>query len=275
MVLDQQALGAQLVDDHVEQGVVRALTGHVVVGEEDPQHAVDLVDVPQALGHEDLPEPQRLGVSPLEQHHPLATALAECGVAVEVEARLGIELVEITHAEGLGGGGAAHVDQVLDQHAERRAPVPDVVLPQYLVAQEARGPGPGSHRSPCCAGDRRAFPWPRWGSSSRSPSSAGWRVTATPRRASALTAATWSATKASDRVRLMKPGPLTSTTAQRSSSEAAATTSAATCWGERPTDLASGSAPLAWKSARSDARRTGSAPGRSCRMRLGGVEGER
>ena len=41
-------------------------------------------------------------------------------------------------------------------------------------------------------------------------------------------AAIWSATNSSDRVRLMKPGPLISTDAQTSSSEAAATTSAAT-----------------------------------------------
>ena len=81
---------------------------------------------------------------PLEQHHPLAAALAERGVTVEVQAGLGVELVEVAHAEGLGGGRAAHVDQVLDEHAERRAPVPDVVLPQHLVAQEARGPGPSA-----------------------------------------------------------------------------------------------------------------------------------
>ena len=59
----------------------------------------------------------------------------------------------------------------------------------------------------------------------------------------------------------MKPGPLTSTSAQMSSREAAATTSSATWRGGRPTTLARGRAPLAWKSARSDGRNTGSAPG--------------
>ena len=59
----------------------------------------------------------------------------------------------------------------------------------------------------------------------------------------------------------MKPGPLISTDADTSSSEAAATTSAATSRGARPTRFASGMAPLAWKSARSEARSTGSAPG--------------
>ena len=59
----------------------------------------------------------------------------------------------------------------------------------------------------------------------------------------------------------MKPGPLTSTSEQMSSREAAATTSSATWRGGRPTCLARARAPLAWKSARSDARSTGSAPG--------------
>ena len=60
----------------------------------------------------------------------------------------------------------------------------------------------------------------------------------------------------------MKPGPLMSTAAQMSSSVAAATTSAATCCGERPTSLANGSAPLAWKSARSEDAENRVGPGK-------------
>ena len=67
VVLDQKTLLRQLFDDNPEKRVVGALAGDVVVGEQDAQHGVDLVDVAQALGHEDLPEPQRLGVSSLEQ----------------------------------------------------------------------------------------------------------------------------------------------------------------------------------------------------------------
>ena len=89
----------------------------------------------------------------------------------------------------------------------------------------------------------------------------GCAAGATPRRSSVESAATCSAMKRSDRVRLMNPGPLTSTAEQMSSREAAATTSSATWRGGRPTTLARGRAPLDWKSARSEARNTGSAPG--------------
>ena len=49
----------------------------------------------------------------------------------------------------------------------------------------------------------------------------------TPRRSSAESSASWLAMKLPERVRLMNPGPLTSTSAQTSSREAAATTSSA------------------------------------------------
>src|ERR1700691_574072 len=61
-------------------------------------------------------------------------------------------------------------------------------------------------------------------------------------------------------VRLMNPGPETSTIWQMSSSEAAATTCSASSRGWRPRRLARPRAPLAWKSAWSEGRRTGSAP---------------
>ena len=47
----------------------------------------------------------------------------------------------------------------------------------------------------------------------------GCAAGSTPSRSSADSAATWPATKVSDSVRLMKPGPLTSTSAQMSSSD--------------------------------------------------------
>ena len=59
----------------------------------------------------------------------------------------------------------------------------------------------------------------------------------------------------------MKPGPAISAVATPSRS-AAATTAWATSRGLRPSALASGSAPLAWASARSDGRTTGSTPAR-------------
>ncbi len=66
--------------------------------------------------------------------------------------------------------------------------------------------------------------------------------------------------KSDSNVRLRNPGPAISTVATPVRS-AAATTSWATSRGLRPSALASGSAPFAWASARSDGRTTGSAPG--------------
>ena len=58
-----------------------------------------------------------------------------------------------------------------------------------------------------------------------------------------------------------EPGPGDLDRRPRRSRSAAATTSWATSRGLRPSALASGSAPFAWASARSDGRTTGSAPG--------------
>ena len=66
--------------------------------------------------------------------------------------------------------------------------------------------------------------------------------------------------KAGSNVRLRNPGPAISTVATPVRS-VAATTSWATSRGLRPSALASGKAPFAWASARSDGRTTGSAPG--------------
>ena len=74
---------------------------------------------------------------------------------------------------------------------------------------------------------------------------AGWATASTPRRGSAERAAAWAATKESERVRLMKPGPLISTTEQTSSRSAAARTSLATFMGGQPSCLPRARAPLA------------------------------
>ncbi len=67
----------------------------------------------------------------------------------------------------------------------------------------------------------------------------------------------------------MKPGPANSALATPSRS-AAARTSAATSLGFRPSSLASASAPLAWASAWSEGRTTGSTPGRPATASNGG-----
>ena len=66
---------------------------------------------------------------------------AKSGSVIELAAGGGVELVEVADAEGLGPLGPVHVEQVLDEHAEGRAPVADVVLAQHGVAEEAEDAG--------------------------------------------------------------------------------------------------------------------------------------
>ena len=141
VVLHQQPLGVELVDHDGQPRVVEALAHGVLRREQDAEQLVDLGCVAHALGHEDAPQPHGLGIAALQQHHPTAAALDEGGIAVELPARRGVELVEVTHAEGLRVVGAVHVEQVLDEHAEGRPPVPDVVLPQHRVAHESEHAG--------------------------------------------------------------------------------------------------------------------------------------
>ena len=136
IVLDQQALGVELVDHDWQQRVVEALPHDVVVGQEHAEKVIDLARVPHGLGYEDPPQAQRLGVAALKQHDAPPAPLGERGIAVELEARRGVELVEVPHAEGLGVLCAADVDQVLEEHAEWRPPVADVVLPPHVVPEE-------------------------------------------------------------------------------------------------------------------------------------------
>ena len=134
-------LALELLDDDRQQRVVEALPHGVVGGQEHAEQVVDLARVAHRLGDEDPPQPQRLGVAALQEHDPLPAPLREPGVGVELPARRGVELVEVPHAERLGVLRPADVDQVLDQHAEGRPPVADVVLPPHVVAQEPEHAG--------------------------------------------------------------------------------------------------------------------------------------
>ena len=69
----------------------------------------------------------------------------------------------------------------------------------------------------------------------------------------------WAAIQSPRRVKLMKPGPLTSGGSLTSATSSRLASSAATSRGGRPSRLASGSATLAWKSAKEDGRISGSA----------------
>ena len=143
VVLHQQALVVELGDDDRQQRVVEALPHDVLGGQQDAEQLVDLAGVAHGLGHEDAPEVQRLVVPALQQHDAVAAALGEIGVAVELPPGRGVELVEVPHAERLGVGGPVHVEQVLDEHAEGRPPVADVVLAPHVVTEEAEHAGQG------------------------------------------------------------------------------------------------------------------------------------
>ena len=62
IAFDEEALGSKILDDVVQEWVVRALSGDVVVGEENAEFSVDVVEVADALGNE-YPPGSRSGVS--------------------------------------------------------------------------------------------------------------------------------------------------------------------------------------------------------------------
>ena len=74
----------------------------------------------------------------MQQHDTLPRAIGESGVAVELGARRAIEIAELAHV--VLHAALAHVEQVLDEHAERRAPIADVVLPNDVVPRELEQP---------------------------------------------------------------------------------------------------------------------------------------
>jgi hypothetical protein len=80
------------------------------------------------------PEIERVLVAGLQQHDALSRAIRESSVAVEFRTRGAIELAELAHV-GLRAA-LTDVEQMLDEHTERRAPIADVVLADDLVAQE-------------------------------------------------------------------------------------------------------------------------------------------
>ena len=76
-------------------------------------------------------------VAALQEHDALARALGEGRVAVELRARLAVERVEIARSRASRRRLARRVEQVLDQHAERRAPVAEVVLADDAMAERS------------------------------------------------------------------------------------------------------------------------------------------
>ncbi len=82
-------------------------------------------------------------VARLEQHHPLPCPDRERLVVVELLPGLLVEGGEVAHGKLGGSLLLAEVEEVLDQHPERGAPVADVVLADHVVAEEGEDPDEG------------------------------------------------------------------------------------------------------------------------------------
>ena len=164
----RDALGLELVADRGQLGVVARLAVEVGVGQRDAHHVVDPVEVVLRQLDDLAPEAHGVGVAGLERDDPGPGPRGERGVAVEVRAGRLVEGVRVGLEQRGLGRVLADVEEVLDEHAERRAPVADVVLPDHVVPQSFERAGSARRRPPWCAGARRASPWRRWARSSRS-----------------------------------------------------------------------------------------------------------
>ena len=131
VALAGQALGGELGGDLVEEGIVEALPGDVGVGERQAELGVHGGEVAPRLGDEAPPQHQGGLVAALEQHHAPPGAIGEEGVLVELAARRLVEGVDV--AVGVGALAVPGIDEVLEEHAEGRAPVPQVVLADDAV----------------------------------------------------------------------------------------------------------------------------------------------
>ncbi len=138
-------------DEHARQErVVHAFGREVVVGEEHAELPVHLVEVLRALGDEDPPQLHRFGIVALQQDDTVAGADLELVVRIELRTSGAVEAVEIADLEI---GRRAEIDKMLDQHAEGRAPVADVILLHDAMAEER-------HQPDECVADHRGAQMP-------------------------------------------------------------------------------------------------------------------
>jgi len=130
-----QPVRLELVADLREVGVVAALPRQVVVGEQRAEPVVDAVEVDLRELDQVVPQPQRVRVPGLQRDHPAPGPLGEVVRLVEGTSRGLVERIGVV-GQGPGRLGVlADVDEVLDQHPERRTPVADVVLPDHPMAE--------------------------------------------------------------------------------------------------------------------------------------------
>ena len=95
----QQPGPVESLDHLVEQAVVARLAREVRAREQHTELAVDDVEVGGARVHQLLPEAEGLDVAGLEGDDTQPAALLEIVVAVELDARLAIEAVEVADGE--------------------------------------------------------------------------------------------------------------------------------------------------------------------------------
>ena len=131
-------------------GVVAGFAVEVFLLQGHAEYAVGPVEVVLRQLHHLGPEPQGFRVTRLERHHPRARPSGEAGIAVEVGPGRLVEGVRVRLEQSGLVGTLSHVEKVLDEHPERRAPVADVVLADDVVAELLQGAGQrvADHRRP-------------------------------------------------------------------------------------------------------------------------------
>jgi hypothetical protein len=115
--------------------VVGRLAGQIGVGERHLERRVDPVEIALGQADELAPEPQGLGVAGLQRHDARPGPVGKRPLGIELRPRREIEGVGVGLDDQRLGRALTDLDQVLDEHAERRAPVTDVVLPDHPVPE--------------------------------------------------------------------------------------------------------------------------------------------
>ena len=136
-----------------ERVVIGRFAREVLIGEGHVEHVVDAVEVLLREPHEPRPHRERCLVARLQGRDSCTRALREIGllrICIEFRACRLVERVRVGLEKFRLFRILAHFKQVFNEHAERRAPVADVVLAHNLVAFELE------HACERIAHDRRA-----------------------------------------------------------------------------------------------------------------------
>ena len=122
-----------------ERVVVGRFAREILIGKGHVEHVIDAVEVLLREAHEFRPHRERCLIARLEGRDASASAFRKIGllnVCIELCARRLVERVRVGLEKFRLFRILAHFKQVFNEHAERRAPVADVVLAHNLVAFE-------------------------------------------------------------------------------------------------------------------------------------------